>query len=219
MSIKPKLFAIFAHPDDEAFGPAGYLLKASEKYEVHCVCVTNGAHGKNDDGVELKQVRQRELMSSASILGIHHVHFLHYEDGSLCNSIYHKIVSTIEILLDKYKPEEIVTFEPRGVSGHLDHIAVTSIVSYLYEKKSYIKQVLYFVLPHEYRSKIENYFVHMPPGYKKEQIDLIIPIEDVWEKKVQAILCHKSQKADSSRLLKLMEDLPKEESFLVLKKT
>lgn len=218
MSDKPKLFAIFAHPDDEAFGPAGYLIKASATHEVHCVCVTNGARGKNDDAVELKQVRQRELMSSASILGIHHIHFLHFEDGSLCNNNYHEVAEKLGTLLDSHKPEEVLTFEPRGVSGHIDHIAITSIVSYLFERKTYLQKILYFVMPVELRTLIPDYFVFMPPGYKKEHIDLTVHIEDVWDKKVAAIHCHKSQKADASTMLKWMLQVPKEEHFQIIKK-
>ncbi len=216
--MSKKLFAIFAHPDDEAFGPAGYLLKTAQKHEVHVICVTNGAAGKNENGSDLKQIRQQELRDSAKVLGIHHVHFLPFEDGCLCNADYKEIASAVEKILDAHKPEELVTFEPRGVSGHLDHIAVTSIVSYLYHKKDYAKRLLYFAMCEELRNKIDDYFVFMPPGYKRDQLDLIVNIEDVWDKKVKAILCHLSQKADGSRLLGWMEDLPKEEHFLLLSK-
>jgi len=213
-----KIFAIFAHPDDEAFGPAGYLLKASQDNEVHVVCVTSGAGGKNGDGGDLKQIRQRELLSSASALGIHHVHFLHFEDGCLCNSMYKNLVAKIEELLDANNPEELVTFEPRGVSGHIDHIIVSSVVSYLYNKKDYVKRLMYYAMTHEIREKINDYFVYMPPGYKKDQVNLVIDIEDVWDAKVKAIQCHASQKSDVKNMLKWCENLPKEEYFLVFEK-
>ena len=41
-----KLLAVFAHPDDEAFGPGGTLAKyAKEGVEIHLLCATRGERG------------------------------------------------------------------------------------------------------------------------------------------------------------------------------
>lgn len=218
MEKKPPLFAIFAHPDDEAFGPSGYIIKATEKYEVHVICVTDGGLGKNTNGVNLAKVRQEELLASAKVLGVTQVHLLHYEDGMLSNCLYHEVGAKIAGIIDTYQPETILTFEPRGLSGHLDHIAVTSIVNYLYDHKDYIKQIHYFAFSQEHRNKINDYFVFMPPGYTKEEIAFSLNIEDVWDKKIQAFSCHQTQKDDAREILRQMEGLAKEEHFLVVSK-
>ncbi|MBP9816108.1 PIG-L family deacetylase [Candidatus Woesebacteria bacterium] len=36
------IVAIFAHPDDEAFGPGGTLAKLSNEHDVYIICVTSG---------------------------------------------------------------------------------------------------------------------------------------------------------------------------------
>ena len=36
------LVCIFAHPDDEAFGPAGSIAKFASERDVYIICVTNG---------------------------------------------------------------------------------------------------------------------------------------------------------------------------------
>jgi len=41
------IVAIFAHPDDEAFGPAGTLAKFAETNTVYLLCATKGHAGTN----------------------------------------------------------------------------------------------------------------------------------------------------------------------------
>jgi LmbE family N-acetylglucosaminyl deacetylase len=46
VSEKRTLLAVFAHPDDESFGPGGTLARyAVEGMDVHLVCATNGKVG------------------------------------------------------------------------------------------------------------------------------------------------------------------------------
>jgi LmbE family N-acetylglucosaminyl deacetylase len=217
MKNKKRLLAVFAHPDDEAFGPSGSLIQWSTDYDISLVCVTDGARGKNPvDQKNLADIRRSELEASAAILGVSTIYFLDFEDGSLCNNNYHDLATELQKLVDLIHPETLLTFEPRGVSGHLDHIAVTSIISFIFERNRYIKRLLYHVMHADLRARLPDYFVFMPPGYNKEQIDLTININKQWDLKREAILCHTSQKTDSSHLLKHMEAVPKEEHFIVI---
>lgn len=61
------IVAIFAHPDDEAFGPAGTLAKLSQTHDVYLICVTRGNANGN---ASLGKIRTKELKQSANILGI-----------------------------------------------------------------------------------------------------------------------------------------------------
>lgn len=211
------MLAVFAHPDDEAFGPSGSIIQWSREYDIDLVCVTDGARGKNaKEHKSLAEVRRRELEESAALLGISTIYFLEFEDGSLCNNNYHDVTSALQGVADIVKPETIITFEPRGISGHLDHIAVTSIVSFLFTRNHSIKKLLYHVMHTDLREKLPDYFVFMPPGYHSHQIDLTVNITDQWQTKKEAILCHTSQKTEASSLLKHMETSPKKEHFLVV---
>ena len=208
------ILSIFAHPDDEAFGPAGTIHKLAKQNTCHLVIATDGAYARryrHEDDIDL---RKQELEESSKHIGYSTVTQLHYQDGTLCNNLYHEIADKLEELIDALKPDIIITFEPRGLSGHLDHIALTSIVNYLSIRKKNLEAIWYFALPEEMTPN-ESYFVYQPPGYARSQLDLIIDINDVWDMKKRAIYCHDSQKKDQSTIMEKLEKAPKEEHFLI----
>ncbi len=206
-----KIVGIFAHPDDEAMGPAGTLAKLAKTNEVHLICATDGDHQE----MHLKNVRNTELEASAKILGIRQVFFLEFADGSLSNGNYHQLADKIRLTLDGIRPETAIVFHPLGVSGHLDHVAVTSVVNFLFPKLDYLQKIMYFSMRDVERAKIGDYFVHMPEGLSRSQADLVENISEVWEQKKSAISCHKSQANDVNMILSILSDLPKEEYFLL----
>lgn len=69
---KKTIVGIFAHPDDEAFGPGGTLAKLAKENEVHIICATSCESGQKSisDKKDLGKIRKQELLSSAKILGI-----------------------------------------------------------------------------------------------------------------------------------------------------
>ncbi|NTU72657.1 PIG-L family deacetylase [Candidatus Roizmanbacteria bacterium] len=215
----PRLVAIFAHPDDESFGPSGTLALMAKTHEIHLICATKGGAGQNslNTNEPLTEVRSRELQRSATIIGIHHVHFLNYEDGTLSNNLYHAIAKDIQEIIDPLQPELFLTFEPRGISGHIDHITMSMVTSYIFERADYAKELWYYCTE-ESRAPTSEYFIYRPPGYPRERIDKIHDITTVWDKKIQAMLAHETQVEDARRIIKHLQPLPKEEFFLVKKK-
>ena len=205
---------VFAHPDDEAFGPGGTIAKLAKNNEVHIICCTDGDVHNNG----LKNIRDKELLASAKILGVEKVHFLNFTDGSLSNAQYPKLVQSIKSKLNKIMPKTIITFDPNGVSGHIDHIAITSVVNYLFPKLDHVQKIMYFCMKDAERNQISDYFVYMPPGKSHSQIDETIDISSVWNVKVSAMRAHMSQKSDCDWILSIQEKLPKEEWFLVRSK-
>ena len=124
--------------------------------------------------------------------------------------------------LEKIRPEILLTFEPHGVSGHIDHIAASMVTSYVFEHLSFVKTLLYYCHSEEQVKKIKkiigDYFVYFPPGYKKNDIAKTVDINSVWETKVKAMKKHQSQIHDVNMILDFLEKMPKVEHFLVLKK-
>ena len=207
--------AVFAHPDDEAFGPAGTIAKFAKSHKVYLICATKGEEGGNSKNIATR--RKAELEKSAQILGISRVYFLGFKDGTLSNSTYHLLAGKIEQILKILKPQSLITFEPRGISGHIDHITVSMVTTYVFKKLAFIEELLYYCISQENRESIGDYFIYFPPGYKREEIDKIINIEDEWPTKIKAITAHESQITDAKRILKRLRKLPKEEYFLLMK--
>lgn len=212
-----KLVCIFAHPDDEAFGPAGTIAKFSERGEVELILVTDG-DDKTRPKPKLVEKRKKELEESAEILGIKKIHRLNYKDGELSNNIYHEVAEKIKKILDEVKPDTLMAFEPRGISGHIDHVFCSMVTSYLFEKLPYAKTLLYHAITSERTDEIDDYFIYFPDGYDKDEIDLEVDVSEFWDKKVDAMLAHKSQIEDAERILKRYEGHPKRDYFLVKKK-
>lgn len=210
-ALKKTVVAIFAHPDDEAFGPSGTLTILSKTYNAYLLCATRGEAGGSHP--RLAQIRSAELKKSAQIIGIKKVYFLGFTDGSLSNSLYHILAKKIEYCLKKLKPEIVMTSEPRGVSGHIDHITVSMATSYVCQKMPFVKTVLYHCLRYEDTLNEKKYFIYFPPGYKKEEIDKTVDISKVWEIKLKAMMAHQSQNKDAKRILKNRIFASKEEYF------
>lgn len=218
---KPSLVAIFAHPDDEAFGPAGTLALYSKTHDVSLICVTRGQSGENHhngDLVNIATIREQELRASAKVLGIKNVFFLEFIDGHLSNHLYHDIAEAIREILEGIKPEILMTFEGSGISGHLDHIAVTMITQYIFDRVEYAKTLMLFTILKEESDGIADYFIYVPEGLQKSQVDKIVDITQVADIKTKALMEHKSQIKDIRRVLEQRKTLPKEEYFLIKKK-
>lgn len=213
------IVGIFAHPDDETFGPGGTLAKFAKNNDVYIICVTNGENATGKIDKKLVEIRRLELRASAKVLGIKKVYFLGYTDGYLSNSIYHKVAEKIKKILLELKPDTLITFEPHGVSGHIDHIFVSMVVQFLFPNIKTAKKLMMYCLPFK-RSLLMrgNYFIHFPYGYTEEEIAEVIDIEDIWETKVEAMQKHVSQIHDVKRILSQGKDFPKAEYFLVEEK-
>lgn len=216
------IVCIFAHPDDEAFGPGGTIAKLSKKYNVYLLCVTKGEVGLKgttlkEKSSKLGRERMKELLCSAKVLGIKKVYFLGFTDGTLSNNLYHKIAEKVQHYLKKLKPEILITYEPLGISGHIDHITTSMVTMFVAQKLRFVREIWQVCRPEDFSRRRRNYFVYSPPGYKKSEIDKVVNTEDVWDKKVEAMMCHQSQINDIKRLLGMFKKSKKEEYFLVKK--
>lgn len=230
INLMSTVLGVFAHPDDEAFGPGGTLIQLSKTHEVYTVCITDGEAGLNslakpdselsgsNNQSGLADIRKEELLSAGKILGVKETFFLDYKDGSLSNNLYHEVASKIQNIVDDLKPEILLTYEPRGVSGHIDHVVSSLVTSFVFEKSESVMELWYYCNSEEVRATVKNYFIYWPPGYKDSEITKSVNIDELWETKVKAMKCHASQMHDVEKILERYKNLPKEESFIILKK-
>jgi LmbE family N-acetylglucosaminyl deacetylase len=134
------LLAVFAHPDDESFGPGGTLARyAAEGADVWLVCATDGDAGTVDAEMlasyrNTAQLRAAELCCAAQALGLSGVDWLGYRDsgmpGSTDNqhpqSLYQapleEVVARIVAAIREHQPQVIICDNQYGGYGHPDHI-------------------------------------------------------------------------------------------------
>jgi len=136
------LLALFAHPDDEAFGTGGTLAcSAAGGADVTLVCATRGEVGEIAEGTgatpeTLGQVREAELRCAAETVGVRELIFLGYRDSGMAgtpenadprafiNAPADEVVPRLVEVIRRVRPQVVVTFEPTGAYGHPDHIAI-----------------------------------------------------------------------------------------------
>lgn len=228
--MNKRLLAVFAHPDDEAFGPGGTLATYAQRgVEIHILTATRGEAGqwheeskiknlksKENQDLKIHHVREQELLKSAKVLGVSKVEFLDFEDGTLCNNIYHKLAAKIIKKINSFKPQIVLTIDRLGVSGHLDHIAISMITTFAFRKTTVSNKLYYHVLAKKLRTKdLDDYFVYFPEGYDEDQITTRVNYQENWDKKVTAMKQHISQTADVNRILKRYSKFPKIDHFIL----
>lgn len=134
------LLAVFAHPDDESFGPGGTLAKyAREGVAVWLACATDGNAGTVDaamlDGyASTGQLRAAELCCAAQTLGLAGVDWYGYRDSGMAGSVENRhpeslyqaplerVVGQIVASIRRHKPQVIICDNQFGGYGHPDHI-------------------------------------------------------------------------------------------------
>ena len=138
-----RLLALFAHPDDEAFPVGGALAAHVDRgVEIRLVTTTLGEEGEiRQEGAAtrdtLPAVRRVELACAVRALGLQSHEVLDYRDSGMVNSpaAAHprayvnapspEVVARFVAEIRRFRPQVVLTFEPGGLYGHPDHIAVS----------------------------------------------------------------------------------------------
>ena len=126
MSYVPKRALVFTpHPDDAEIGAGGTIANwINQGAEVTIVVCTNGDKGSSDPEMtseRLADIREKEQLEAAKVLGVKEVVFLRHPDGA--------IEDTLELRRDvvreirRVKPDVVLTTDPtrRTFYQHRDH--------------------------------------------------------------------------------------------------
>jgi LmbE family N-acetylglucosaminyl deacetylase len=191
VSEKRTLLAVFAHPDDESFGPGGTLARyAAEDVDVHLICATNGEAGIMSKELmagysEPAARRIAELRCATSKLGLSGLHLLGYRDSGMAGSpdndhpdclmqaAPEKVAARIAGHIRKLRPQVVITFDPMGGYKHPDHIAVHRAVVIAFhaagDPAAYPEQLAQGLMPH---APQKLYYV----GFPRRMLRLIVRI-------------------------------------------
>jgi len=126
-----RLLAVFAHPDDEAYGCAGALARAGADGQAATVLLTLTRGEASSMGRELgltptevAALREARLEEVAALVHLDGLLIPGLPDGQLARLDLDAVAAPILEVLRSFAPNVVVTHDARGVNGHADHIAV-----------------------------------------------------------------------------------------------
>jgi LmbE family N-acetylglucosaminyl deacetylase len=145
MADELTMMAVHAHPDDEASSTGGVLaLYSSRGVRTVVVTCTNGEFGDAPGGVkpgqdghdeqEVASHRLAELRESCAILGVTNLELLGYHDSGMpdwdykdrpdafCNIPEADVAARISGLIERYRPQVLITYDDEGAYQHPDHV-------------------------------------------------------------------------------------------------
>lgn len=184
-----RIIAIGAHPDDCDIKFGGTAAKfASAGHKVKFLSVTNGDAGhQSEGGGQLAKRRFLETQESARRLGIAEYEVLDNHDGELTPNL--EVRKQIIRAIRKWNADIVVA--PRPNDYHPDH----RYAGVLVQDAAYMV-VVPNVTPDTPPLKKNPIFLYYQDGFQKPapfRPDVVVSLDDIWEKKLNALDAHTSQ--------------------------
>ena len=221
------LMCVHAHPDDEAISTGGVLARyAAEGVRTVLVTCTNGELGDGPGGVkpgepghtpaEVVALRRAELETSSRALGIDHVELLGYQDSGMMGwpqndapqAFWHVGVAEagarVAALMERYRPQVVVTYDEHGFYGHPDHIQAHRVTVDAFDRSG-IPDKLYFpAIPASWLGRFGSLLAEhgvetpsgvedVPFGVPDEEIGAVVDCSAYVGRKFESLSAHASQ--------------------------
>lgn len=212
--MKKLLFGIFAHPDDEAFGPCGTLVKAvAEGTELHLFTLTYGEAGQNSDNIaNLGETREQEWRAAGQKIGATSLHGLGKSDGHLDNISMQEISAEIEpiirdIILSQQEPVEVqfITLDPNGLTGHIDHIVAARSASFVFYRLKAaglpLTKLYYYCNSEASTPEHSVTWIYADKGHAENEISEIVDARAHRERILEIMRIHHTQRQDCEHVL------------------
>jgi LmbE family N-acetylglucosaminyl deacetylase len=183
-----RVLVIGAHPDDPDWYAAGTVRRFVEQgHLVRLVSLTNGNAGHfRQGGAPLAQRRQKEAQCAGRVIGAEYI-VLDNDDGKLMPTLENR-EEVIRQIRD-FKADLVLTHRPNDY--HPDHRNTGLLV----RDAAYMVTVPNIVAhsPHLRKNPV---FAYLGDRFTKPnpiEPDVVVPIDDVIEKKIDMFHCHVSQ--------------------------
>ena len=196
-----RVLVVTAHPDDVDFGAAGTVAAfTAAGLEVTYCIVTNGEAGGSDRAMsraDMAALRQDEQRAAAAVVGVSDVRFLGHPDGMV--QATPGLRRDISRVIRDVRPERVVTQSPDRIweaiyASHPDHLAAgeaTVCAVYPDSRNPFAHPELLEA------ERLEPWTVNelwlMGPG---KEPGIGVDTTATVERKIAALLCHKSQIPD-----------------------
>lgn len=239
MTPATRVACVFAHPDDDTYSVGGSLaLHAADDLEVTVVLATSGEAGLIADPSlatreTLGRVREGEDVASWWALRLEpDIRFLRHPDGGLAEVPRGELVGEIEAALASARPDVVVTFGPDGVTGHADHVTIGAAATEAFHAARAsggdgFGSLLYTAISASALDRlndglrerglepIDSTQPFMPRGVPDERIGVRVDCSAAYERKLEALRCHRTQAEMQDVPFDLWPGLLGTESFVV----
>ena len=207
-----RVLVVTAHPDDVDFGAAGSVAAfTAAGVEVTYCIATSGESGGSDRTVsrlEMAALRQDEQRAAAAIVGVSDVRFLGHPDGMVETT--RELRRDISRVIRQVRPERVVTQSPERnlefiFASHPDHLATgEAAVDAVYPdaRNPFAHPELLEVEALEPWPVPELWL--MGPG--GQNADVAVDTTHTVDRKVAALMCHKSQLPDPGAVEQRVRD-------------
>lgn len=207
--MKKLIFGIFAHPDDEAFGPCGTLIKeVRDGAELHLILLTSGEAGQNPDGFpDLGAARDTEWRQACDLIGVFGRYNLKFRDGRLNNvSMQHASIEATKIIRETITSHEtpveaeFITLEPNGLTGHIDHIVAARMASFVFYRLKNeglpLSKIRYYCNDEIVAPRYTTDWIYADKGHPEHEIDEVVDARYLHREIITVMEAHRSQRAD-----------------------
>jgi LmbE family N-acetylglucosaminyl deacetylase len=229
------LMAVHAHPDDEASSTGGVLASYSAQgIRTVVVTCTNGEFGdapgqvkpgqEGHDEQAVAQLRLAELRQSCKILGVTNLELLGYHDSGMpeweyrsradafCNIPQELVVGRLTALMERYRPQVVVSYDPMGAYQHPDHVHAARCAAAAADASQIPAKFYQIAMRRSGWRKVREALLaagepmdeweETPEDREKmeleeQRITTTVDISDVLALKREALMSHASQIADS----------------------
>ncbi len=154
-----RILGVFAHPDDESFGPSAALAKEARRgAQVYGLFFTRGQQGQPVPELavtpdELGRLREDDLREVCDAIGFAGTKILDYMDGTLDRVPPAELEAHVAAALREHRPRVVVTFGPGGITRHPDHVAVSRATTAVFHRARAeglgVRELYYDAIPPE----------------------------------------------------------------------
>jgi N-acetylglucosamine malate deacetylase 2 len=222
--VTKAILFIFAHPDDESHWGSGIAIKCHEE-GARTVLVTLTRGGKGTTGGLCEQealpaLREQELREAARILKFDELEILQYEDKEVVNIPPDEIRRTLVARIRRERPQIVVTFDPNGITLHIDHVALSRFVSDAITAANDPRWYPELGPPFEVPRLLWTPPVlpwDKEPFPPRPGVDFLVDTAKWWKERKQALEAHRTQRAIIDKLYFANQDVERILSIDVLR--
>lgn len=187
------ILILAAHPDDEVLGCGGTIAKLSDQGSiVHVAFLADGVFSR--DGNVLTQyddlqVRRAAAQKACDILGANSVSFGDFPDNRMDTVALLEIIKTLEKLIEKYKPDVVLTHHAGDVNIDHRRIHEAAVTACRPQLGHSVKTLLCFEVPSSTEWQLPGSAQPFTPNW-------YVNITDTLDRKLAALDAYSSELRD-----------------------